>query len=81
MNRSPSLNDGMDRELEELFFGEEEQQQAMEMEELQAQLHVVSLEEAAGQVGHQVAAGSPPLSQPPSPPLEDGLGIQKEEAG
>ena len=79
MNRSTSLNDGMDGELYELFFGEEEQQQAVEMEELQAQLHVVSLEEAAGQVGHQVAAGSHSLPIPPHPPMEEGE-VWAEEA-
>ena len=58
---------------------EEGEQLAAELEEVQAQLQHVSIAGGTSQVRHQVAAGSLPLSQPPSPPMEDGE-VRTEEA-
>ena len=40
MNRSPSLNDGMDQELEEMLSREEREQQETELEDVQSLLNM-----------------------------------------
>ena len=79
MNRSPSLNDGLDQELEDMLSREEGEQLAAGLEEVQAQLQHVSIVGGTSQVRHQVAVGSLPLPQPPSPPMGAGE-VQAEEA-
>ena len=57
MNRSSSLNDGMDKELEEMLSREEGEQLATGLEEVQAQLHNFSIAGGASQVRQPVAVG------------------------